>query len=939
MALAETARLAVELALTDKLTPGLKTADASLAGLTKSTAVQTKALTGLGDKQTRFTKLAGVAGTAFKAMGGVASAGFALATQGAIELEDAQVDIQRETGLTADAARDAAKAINGIAGRNVSDIKTVSAAFEKVHNDLGLTGQAALDVTEQFVEFGRATKQGPAEAVSAFDDILDSFGITADHSGEIMDKLVASHQKYGGAIDANEAALAGMAPQLKALNLNIDDGIGLLNLFASSGLDAAGAQKALNTAITKLPAGTSLNDFIAHLSTITDDGQRAQEAMRVFGTKAGAGLANAIKPGINSLDSFKVSTQEAAGATKKASDVIDSSLRGKLEKALSELKANLRGFGQDFGPLLTGLGSVASLGASLGGGGIAKNLAEAIGPPIVKALKNVGQQAGSAISDGISAVMSGAEGTVLGNFVASRIEAIADPTKSTVIGNTWRAVAGKAALLYSVTFAAGVKIADALTGVISGLPGAAGVGTALDKAGTLMGGRLGFAIKLGLVAGVAGLADAMLPEVEKAGQSLHHALSLPDIDINPANLPWPLGNKGAPDWAQIKHDTSQGSADVGNAIVTGINGVTGTVQSVMGQYEAAVAKAGTASEETATVITHAFGPVGPEVQARMKMALAGVANFSNKSGGIIKEWRTEFAAGLKGGIGAVRQAREGIDGQFDQLMEDLKSFASRGKRIGHDIGQLTSKALQQALHSGNPLIRAEAREVQLNYLTELSTLVRKGHGIGVKGMEALHDGLKSKEGRVRAAARQILDTIDGQIDKPAVGRNAGSHIGGSLASSLRGKSGTVAGAARHIADVIRANLPRTISTTINVRVRTSDSTIGGRAGGGIIAPGQIVLVGEQGPEIGIGLAGGGARIISNQQSLPLLSAMAGLTGALSQRPTPTSPSSIRLPQRSEPKAKYPEFISVNVRAEVTSNSVNKAQYTSKRFGANPDLRI
>jgi phage-related minor tail protein len=390
-------------------------------------------------------------------MGGVASAGFALATQGAIELEDAQVDIQRETGLTADAARDAAKAINGIAGRNVSDIKTVSAAFEKVHNDLGLTGQAALDVTEQFVEFGRATKQGPAEAVSAFDDILDSFGITADHSGEIMDKLVASHQKYGGAIDANEAALAGMAPQLKALNLNIDDGIGLLNLFASSGLDAAGAQKALNTALTKLPAGTSLNDFIAQLSTITDDGKRAQAAMAVFGTKAGAGLANAIKPGINSLDSFKVSTQEAAGATKRASDVIDSSLRGKLEKALSELKANLRGFGQDFGPLLTGLGSVASLGASLGGGGIAKNLAEAIGPPIVKALKNVGQQAGSAISDGISAVMSGAEGTVLGNFVASRIEAIADPTKSTVIGNTWRAVAGKAALLYSVTFAPGSR--------------------------------------------------------------------------------------------------------------------------------------------------------------------------------------------------------------------------------------------------------------------------------------------------------------------------------------------------------------------------------------------------------------------------------------------------------------------------------------------------
>jgi hypothetical protein len=225
--------------------------------------------------------------------------------------------------------------------------------------------------------------------------------------------------------------------------------------------------------------------------------------------------------------------------------------------------------------------------------------------------------------------------------------------------------------------------------------------------------------------------------------------------------------------------------------VTGINGVTGTVQSVMGQYEAAVAKAGTTSEETATVITHAFGPVGPEVQARMKMALAGVANFSNKSGGIIKEWRTEFAAGLKGGIGAVRDARVGIDGAFDQLMDDLKNFASRGKRIGHDIGQLTSKALQSALHSGNPKIRAEAREVQLNYLTELSTLVRKGHGIGVKGMEALHDGLKSKSGKVRAASQAILDIIEGQVDKPKVGTDAGSHTGRLVRDEPAGKSGTV----------------------------------------------------------------------------------------------------------------------------------------------------
>jgi hypothetical protein len=932
LALAERAQLAVELALKDLLTPGLKTASAGLGTLDKQV---TNSTTGLGRFQTKFAAVSKVAGVGLKGLAGIATVGFGAATKGALELEDVTARFQASTGATAEAAKKAGAAINAMSGRNIQPIGEIGDAMSKVYTDLGLTGDAATKTTEQFLKFGRATGQNATSAVAAFDDILDSFGITADHSGEIMDKLVASHQKYGGSIEENEAALSKMAPQLKALNLGLDDGVGLLNLFAASGLDASAGQKALNAAITKLPKGESIDQFLKRLAAVKDDGQRAQLAMSVFGTKAGAGLANAIKPGTDSLAAFEISASDAAGATQKAADAMDSTFGARAQLLLKQFGSAVTGVGQQFGPLLTGLASAGTLLGGLGFDKLAGKVADGLkgvasSSAVTSASSKIGDRIGIAI----------ASATALGEKLSG---AVSDGLSRLAASGPIKAITSRAGTFmgaaFGLAFAAGAKITEAVTGLMGSIPGLPGVGAATDKAGGLLGGRLGLAIKLGLVAGVAGLADAMLPEVEKAGVSLHDALHLPDIDINPANLPWPLGNKGAPDWAQIKHDTSQGSADVGNAIVTGINGVTGTVQSVMGQYEAAVAKAGTASEQTATVITHAFGPVGPEVQARMKMALAGVANFSNKSGGIIKEWRTEFAAGLKGGIGAVRQAREGIDGQFDQLMEDLKSFASRGKRIGHDIGQLTSKALQKALHSGNPLIRAEAREVQLNYLTELSTLVRKGHGIGVKGMEALHDGLKSKEGRVRAAARQILDTIDGQIDKPAVGRNAGSHIGGSLASSLRGKSGTVAGAARHIADVIRANLPRTISTTINVRVRTSDSTIGGRAGGGIIAPGQIVLVGEQGPEIGIGLAGGGARIISNQQSLPLLSAMAGLTGALSQRPTPTSPSSIRLPQRSEPKAKYPEFISVNVRAEVTSNSVNKAQYTSKRFGANPDMRI
>jgi hypothetical protein len=111
--------------------------DATKSGQAAGEAAGQSATKSLGSKVGAGLK------TSFMGFGVAASGAFALATKGALELENVQVDLQRETGLSADEAKRAASAINGIAGRNVQDIGAVSAAFAKVHNDLGLTGDAA----------------------------------------------------------------------------------------------------------------------------------------------------------------------------------------------------------------------------------------------------------------------------------------------------------------------------------------------------------------------------------------------------------------------------------------------------------------------------------------------------------------------------------------------------------------------------------------------------------------------------------------------------------------------------------------------------------------------------------------------------------------------------------------------------------------------------
>lgn len=317
------------------------------------------------------TKSGGRALAKFSAAGKIATAaltaglvaGMTVMTHGAVEMQNAQASFRAETGASAEEAKAWSKDVNAAAASNIQSFDEIAAASTKVRTDLGLTGDEAADMTQKFLTFARATGQDASGAVLAFDDVLDAWGKTAADAQGIMDQLVLSHQTYGGSILANQEALGKMAPQLQALNTNLDSGIGFLNLFAANGLDAAAAQKALNTAVTNVPPGTSLDDIVAKLGAIEDRGARTQEAIRIFGAKAGVGLANAIKPGMTSLDDWTVSAEEAAGATDKAREALDSTFSSQVTLAIHNVQSALRGIGAEFGPIFAGF---ATLGAALG---------------------------------------------------------------------------------------------------------------------------------------------------------------------------------------------------------------------------------------------------------------------------------------------------------------------------------------------------------------------------------------------------------------------------------------------------------------------------------------------------------------------------------------------------------------------------------------------
>jgi hypothetical protein len=380
----------------------------------------------LGESMSSSLKTAGV-----KAFGVAAAGAFGLATKGALELDKVQANFQAQTGLSAEAASHAADVINKVAGDNRLSLDEVSEAAIRVHNDMGLVGDAADAMTGKIAQFARVTGQNAGEAVSKLDDILDNWNLTADQAQGLLDKLIVSHQKYGGSIADNETTLAKLAPAMQAANFQVDDGIALLGLFGAKGLDSERAAAAFSKALTKVKSPEELKAAIKDIEDTKDSFERARKAAALFGAKAGAQLANAL--GGANLDDYKVSVEEAAGATEKAADVIDSSFAGRIAKAVSQAQAALRGFGKDLGPAVTAAASVGTLFASTGifngfgnkiGGAIAKGIggSKAYAGEIAKAISLSAESGavGSAMDKAGSAM-----GTKLGKAFGIAFAAVA----------------------------------------------------------------------------------------------------------------------------------------------------------------------------------------------------------------------------------------------------------------------------------------------------------------------------------------------------------------------------------------------------------------------------------------------------------------------------------------------------------------------------------
>ncbi len=725
--------------------------------------------------------LSGALGAGLKGGLAILAGGAAIALKGMTQLDDITAKFAADTGASADEIDAAGKAINRLAGKNLQSLSEVGDAYTAVRVQMGLTGDEQERITDLALKYATATHQDVVPAVKALDDIQDAWNLTSADTQSIMDDLIASHQKYGGEIADNQEALAKMAPQLQALNADWRDGIGLLNLFAASGLDSSKAMTALNTAVSKLKPGQTLDDLVKEISSIPDPTKRAQKAIEIFGAKGGVALANALRPGVTSLKDFEISATDAADATQKAAGRIEGSFANRIKLAIKAVGAEIIGLGQDFGPVFTGLAGIASLAGSLG-------LDKAIAAAVKRASASAAV-AGAAATAGatIGAVMSGAFaiGEKLVEGVLEGLNAIAERAGI-------KAIAAKSGSIIGAVFAAAMgfaeSIAEGLGDAFLKLPGIAKVRSAVlasaIEIGTLQGTAIATAASAALSGVVLSIPLLIIPNIPDIQRFLE--------DLNPF--------VSAEDKAKL-HDFEDYMHKAGQS--AGIHLIDGVATGAAQAAPAAGEGAGSAmSKALATGVATGWAQQQTVVS---KVVSSSIGNMGANWIKVAHEQGNRAGAAV---AQAIEEKRQAVDQAWQDLLDVIKNSITPTKERAKLLGELVSTTLAKALHDKRPDVVAQARATKQAIIDRLNDLKANAHNIGKDGMELLRRGMRSKDPDIRAEATAIYNAArhgkknNGPADLVALGNHYGYQYIANIALGMESAIPLAQNAAKDVARAI-----------------------------------------------------------------------------------------------------------------------------------------
>lgn len=245
------------------------------------------------------------------------------------EVDDGLDIIVTKTGASGSAMEDMGGIYTRISSKMPVEMSKVGEAIGEVNTQLGAQGNELEKASEQAIQFSEINGQDVTSTVVQAKQALSAYSLENKDFGMVLDTVTKVAQDTGQATgDLFKKATEG-APQIKSLGLEFSEGVALMGSFEKAGVDSSAALSSLGKAsVVYAKDGKTLEQGLKGTMDAIKGAKSDTEALtiasEVFGTKGAVRMADAIKRGTITLDSFGNTATDAAGKTAKTfEDTLD----------------------------------------------------------------------------------------------------------------------------------------------------------------------------------------------------------------------------------------------------------------------------------------------------------------------------------------------------------------------------------------------------------------------------------------------------------------------------------------------------------------------------------------------------------------------------------------------------------------------------------------
>ena len=242
-----------------------------------------------------------------------------------VKVERAFRTIKIGTGAASEALKGLQADFKAIAVLGPQSFDDSAKAIADLNTMTGASGKTLQTLSMAVLDASRMMGTDLGGTIASLGKLLNNWNMRADQGVEVLDKLFVASQATGMGMDAIAQGVTVSGGALRTLGLGLDESIALISTLDKAGLNSQQAMKSLSRALVAL-AKEGITDTSQALTTIIDQikgaktmGEALDIGKNMFGIKAGADLAIAIREGKIELTELIAALQTASGTIAETS--------------------------------------------------------------------------------------------------------------------------------------------------------------------------------------------------------------------------------------------------------------------------------------------------------------------------------------------------------------------------------------------------------------------------------------------------------------------------------------------------------------------------------------------------------------------------------------------------------------------------------------------